>query len=300
MAESSWFEDVLAFFGTVITGVVDVITTVVDFFIEIVESVFGWIVSALAFIVELFFMIPVLGRILKWIWNIVLTVVSVIVGLPDFLVGLIGILPEKKLRICVVILRDEMGEELTDPGSVVPLLQNAIDIFRREANVRIIPSAPFQFDSAFADRERATEDWVHTQTRGSNDSSLIDVDCDLGATGEDLLRVGTSFESLASTECFYSNARRVLGIGAPVVVFIVRNVAGKDQSGCSLGPLSDYVTVEANRPPDSDIIAHELGHACNLCHVDDRNNLMALGRTDNRLTRFQVAWLRQSRHVAYF
>jgi hypothetical protein len=299
MPNGSWFTDVVGFFGTVITGAVDAITTVVNFIIEIVESVLGWIVSALAFIVELLFSIPVLGRILKWIWNIVLTVGSVILGLVDFLVGLIGILPEKKLRICVVILRDEMGDLLATRASLVPLLQNAIDIFRREANVRVIPSAPLQFDSGFAGRERATEDWVHTQTRGRNDSSVLDVACDSGAAGEDLLTVGAQFELLASTACFYSNARRVLGYGAPVVVFIVRSVGGTDESGCSLGPLSDYVTVEANRPPDSSVIAHELGHACNLLHVDDRNNLMALGRMDTRLSRLQVAWLRISRHVTY-
>jgi len=297
---SSFIEDVASGIGTAITGFVDVVTTVVNAVIEVFESTVGWLIDVLAFFGELLFSIPVIGRLLKWAWNLGLTGFWAVspLGIVDFLGALVGILPEKKLRLCAIILRDELGDLLDEPEDIVPLLQNTIDIFRREANVRVIPSAPFQFDSAFAGREVATEEWVHTQSRGRNDASLIDVGCNEDAALEDLGTVGGRFELLASTTCLYSNARRVVGYGAPVVVFIVRSV-GDGKTGCSLGPLTDYVTVEAGRPPRSTVIAHEVAHACNLWHVDDRTNLMDPDRTSNRLTRLQVALLRSSRHVSY-
>jgi hypothetical protein len=278
---------------------VDAVTTVVNAVVETVESLAGWIASALAFLVELIFTIPILGRILKWIWNFILTVVWSIVGLGDLFLALIGILPEKKLRICVIILRDEMGRLIDTRANLIPQVQNAIDIFRREANVRIIPSAPFQYDSGFVGSERATEAWIHTDRRGRNEPTVLDVACGPAAAGEDLLAAGGQFELKASTICFYSNARRVVGYGAPVIVFIVRSVGGTDESGCSLGPLTDYVTVEANGSSDSNVLGHELGHACNLWHINDRNNLMNPDRAADRLERWQVAILRNSRHVTY-
>jgi hypothetical protein len=46
-------------------------------------------------------------------------------------------------------------------------------------------------------------------------------------------------------------------------------------------------------------MAHEIGHACSLWHVDDETNLMNPDDADTQLSRFQVALLRTSRHVSY-
>lgn len=273
----------------------DVVTTVVNAIIETLESILSWVLSALAFIIELIFSIPILGRILKWIWNIILTAFWGLVGLIDAALGVIGIRPEKKLRVCVIVLRDENGTAVAQTSNVVTNLQAAIDIFRQEANVRIIPSAPFQYGSGFAGPEEADESWVHVNP-GSSGPGVLDVDCGSGAAGEDLWVTGSEFEFLASTRCFYSNFRRVLGYGAPVIIFIVRSFSGGD-IGCSLGPLTDYITILGRNPI---CIAHELGHSCNLWHVGGANNLMnaACGRTE--LSWWQVAILRNSRHVTYF
>jgi predicted Zn-dependent protease len=79
--------------------------------------------------------------------------------------------------------------------------------------------------------------------------------------------------------------------------------------GCSLGPLTDYITVMFRREDasvvDHSTLAHELGHACSLSHVDGGNNLMnphpePANRAQRRsLTRAQIALLRASRHVTY-
>jgi len=84
-----------------------------------------------------------------------------------------------------------------------------------------------------------------------------------------------------------------------VTVFIVRNISNK--GGCSLGPLADYVTLEAgmlNRARHR-LLAHEVAHACGLWHSKVKANLMFPRGPGATLTRWQAAILRGSRHVAY-
>lgn len=298
-----FFRRIGRFFRRAAEAIWDAITTVVNAVIEVLESIFGWVLSAISYIVELLFAIPIIGRLIRWLWNIILTVVWFIVGFLDFLLSLIGIRPEKKLRVCTIILRDEMGNPTTTVGQVITALQNAINIYASEANVRIIPSRPFEFDSGFASRETATASWVHIKPNPS-DKDILDVSCDLGAAREDLGVPGTKFELLANSLCFYGNFRRLIGYGAPVVIFIVRSVSrpgdvGPNSTlGCSLGPLTDYVTIEGSNPI---CIAHELGHACNLRHRGGGNNLMNPNTCmGTQLRRGQIATLRASRHVTYF
>ena len=294
-----WVSNVVCVAWTYITQAVcvlwDFAVTVVAAIIETLESILGWVLSFLALIVELILSIPIIGRLIKWIWNVVLTIVWGVAGVIDFVLSVVGVRPEKKLRVCTVMLCDERGTPVGAKADVVTHLQNSIDIYRDEANVRVIRSAPFQYDSGFADKEQAGEDWVCVYDRPSP-KNILNVGCDSPAASEDLGTPGAQFEILASTQCcFYSNFRRLIGYGAPVVVFVVRDVKGK--LGCSLGPLTDYVTVEGGNPI---CIPHELGHACNLWHVDISDNLMNHDCGRRKLKWWQVAILRNSRHVTYF
>ncbi len=89
------------------------------------------------------------------------------------------------------------------------------------------------------------------------------------------------------------------GAGAPITVFVVRDVLGK--AGCSLGPLVDYVTVDMTALTGRRlrVLAHELGHACGLPHSASPENLMLPSRMGDRLQPWQVAVFRSSRHVTY-
>ncbi len=91
-----------------------------------------------------------------------------------------------------------------------------------------------------------------------------------------------------------SSARAVTGYGEPIAVFVVRDIAGK--GGCSLGPLSDYVTVDRAR---GRLIAHELGHSCGLWHAKEAGNLMLPAADSESMTRSQQAIFRNSRHVTF-
>ncbi|MFZ0546927.1 MAG: hypothetical protein WAM60_15880, partial [Candidatus Promineifilaceae bacterium] len=69
-------------------------------------SVFKFVINFPAVLVGLFFSIPVLGRISAVIWRGAIDLFWRVVSLPDVVLGLFGVYPEKKMRISVIILTD--------------------------------------------------------------------------------------------------------------------------------------------------------------------------------------------------
>ena len=61
---------------------------------------------------------------------------------------------------------------------------------------------------------------------------------------------------------------RASGLGAPIIAFAVRKFSPAKTKGSSLGPLADYITVDFVTGTES-VLAHEMGHACNLTHTTD-------------------------------
>lgn len=302
---------------TAVCLVWDAVWTIVNVIVTIVEGILGWILDALAFVVELIFEIPYLGRFIKWIWNLVLNIAWTLASLGDMLLGLIGIRPEKKLRICTLILRDEKGTPVAPVPYVVNLLQNAVEILRREANVRLVKLGPFQFDSGFAGAETVDESWV-TVEGGNADADTLDVPCDAAGFGADLGLSGTKFDWRASTHCFFGAWRRVTGLGSPVACFVIRSLPTDGDPtcgsyGCGLW-ITDYITVR-NQPCGGEgpqinrrVTAHELGHSGNLWHLGasgNPTNLMGVpwNFTDPpdqvKLDTWQILLFRASKHVSY-
>jgi hypothetical protein len=310
-----WVENIACVGWTVITTTVcvgwDVITTIINVILVTIESILGWVLSLIAAIIELLEMIPILGTIIRWLINIVTFVIWTIASIVDFVGGLLGIRPEKILRVCTVILRDEKGNAIAPVENMVALLQMACNVYKRDANVRIVPMGPFHYASGFGGAETVTSDWVSTAS-GSSDSDMLDPPCDAG--GEWWLG-GSKFQAAVTASCFYGAWRRVTGYGAPLAIFAVRDV--EDAGGCALW-ITDYTVVEAGTsppPPNLSVAGHELGHACNLWHLcvdDDIRNLMATGKpcepdsdtrpdTDNpHMADWQALLVRASKHVTYF
>lgn len=210
-------------------------------------------------------------------FNIIKEVFNRIIGIFDFLLCLIGIMPAKKLRLRFVILRDERGIPVAKEDAVLEAYQNNIKLLARGARLTIIPAG-----------------WRVVNAPYASPRAALDVHCTDGAWSDDRGEAGAYYRSVMAR----TTAGDVLGYGAPLTVFIVRKIS--DKNGCSLGCATDYVTVEAgtvSRTPR--LIAHELGHACGLWHTSDKSNVMYPVGPGDRLSRWQAAVLRNSRHVTY-
>ena len=190
-------------------------------------------------------------------------------------------------------------------------MQLAADVYKRDANIRLVPLRPFYYSTGFNGAATVDASWVQTDSAQSQ-SNILDAPCSAG--GEWLVE-GSILQFKTSTLCFYGAWRRVLGYGAPVTCFLVRSMPGA--FGCSL-VITDYVSVigNFNLPPDSPrTIGHEVGHSSLLWHtcVDDNiRNIMGTGepcdpdsttapnRSDPEFEDWQIIIARTSKHATYF
>jgi hypothetical protein len=312
----TWVSNVVCVAWTWITTAVcliwDVVTTVVNAVLVTLESIFGWVLSAVGFVIELIESIPFVGTIIKYILNFLTTVVAVLGSLLDAALGLIGVRPEKILRVCTVVLRDESGNLVSSNDVTRQLLQLACDIYKRDCNVRIIPSRPFKYSSGFGEAETVTDDWIILDSSNST-SDILDVPC---VNANSALGTPTSsFQLKSSLLCFFGSWRRVTGYGSPVTCFLIRNLP--DAVGCQIA-FTDYATIDGQLTlPHSSprTLGHEVGHACMLPHqcVDnDSSNMMGTqadcdpdsltlpDRVNPRINNLQAITIRSSKHVTYF
>jgi hypothetical protein len=305
---------------TVITTAVcvlwDVLTLIVGAIFVTLESIFGWVLSAFAFLIELIMAIPGFGTFVRWLFNIITHIFWIVVGLGDAFLGLIGIRPEKILRVCTVILSDEAGNPVATEEFARQMLQLAADIYKRDANVRLQPVGPFKYSNGFVGAATVDTSWFSINTN-PQDPDTLDVPCNEGGAGAEWGLTGSKFQWLASTSCFFGAWRRTSGYGAPVSCFIIRSIPGA--LGCALW-ITDYATIVGEKtaiggtPTSPRTLGHELGHACNLWHVcsdNDVRNLMGISgscdpagaapnRADPRMANWQVLLVRASKHVSYF
>lgn len=295
---------------TVICIAVDLLVIVFNVIWTVVEGFFGVVLSGITAIVELIEAIPFLGPIIGFIIHVITQIIWVIISIPDFIGGAIGIRPEKRLRICTVILKDEAGNFTAPDDRVVQALQLAADVYKRDANVRLVPMGLFQFYEPFGGAETVTDKWL-TRDAQTSSASYLDGSCADVAINLDASTTQLKMISL----CFTQGWRRVVGYGAPVTCFIVRDMP--DRAGCC-NQATDYVRVDSidGLPPASPrTIGHETGHACLLLHTcvdEDVNDIMATqekctptsGTLPNRATPHLSDWevlvIRASKHVTYF
>jgi hypothetical protein len=206
-------------------------------------------------------------------------IASRVLSVPDAVAGVAGWRPGKKLRVRVVVLRDERGVPLVAEDAVEESLAEAQRLLARVAAVDLVP---------------AGEHFVET-LEDSAPAAALEHPCSAqGLWRADLGAAGAYFRRRLAR-----GAGLPLGLGAPITVFVVRDVVGK--CGCSLGPLGDYVTIDGAGlgGRTKRILAHELGHSCGLRHSRRDDNLMRPAGPGERLTRLQTTILRTSRHVTY-
>lgn len=255
-----------------------VVVTVAKWVVRVVCEAVNLIINIVAGIIGVILWIPIIGRLIRQIWSILIDLVWRLIGVIGVVLDLLGVDWEKKLRICIIVLSDEKGE-LTDAIKLEPTIQTAKTIYKDAANIKLV-----------------VED-IHILEDVDRWSRNLDVSCGFGAWTDDLLVTGSNFELMANLYCFDGAGRRMLGVLSPVVVFMVRRIDGK--LGCSLGPFSDYVTVQASDPV---CLAHELAHACHppWKHHKNPTNLLYNICGGTELKKWQRILIRNSRHVWYF
>lgn len=199
-----------------------------------------------------------------------------IVRIPELAGSLAGSRGARKLRVRVTILRDEQGTPVCTPEEVDPSLEEARRVLRETLAIDLLAAA---------------EPMVRTIDEPAP-STALDSPCAEGSYRADFGTGGAFFRR-------HRDRGGLTGSGAPITVFVVRDVLGK--AGCSLGPLVDYVTVDTTALTGRRlrVLAHELGHACGLPHSASPENLMLPSRMGDRLQPWQVAVFRSSRHVTY-
>ncbi len=216
---------------------------------------------------------------LLWqLFNVLKEVLNRAVKLPELLLTLAGFRSTKRLRLRVVVLRDERGLPLASNEEVQPAYEEARRIFARMAGVNVEPSG-----------------WRVVTAPHAAPRAALDVHCTDGAWRDDLGEAGAFFRSLMAR----STAGTLIGYGAPLTVFVVRSMSS--HNGCSLGPATDYVTIEARTLKTTRrLLAHEVAHACGLWHSKQPDNLMLPRGPGETLARWQAAVLRTSRHVTHW
>lgn len=267
---NKWFCWLETYFLTVISWPVRVVCEVVDGALNLV-----------AIIASIVARIPLLGRFLRELWGVWTELWWRWWGLLGTLANALGWEWNKRLRINVAILSNSKGPVATE-ADLAPSIRTAqaiyasfhIKLLVEDVRVLSVPAPEYALKPG----------------------------CDGGAVWDDYWRAGSWFETHANeySSGYQGGGRRLLGYGGPVTVFVVEDVQGK--AGCSLGPLSDYVTIEgtlSGRSPKC--LAHELGHACGyITHAENAGNLMYSSCGGTRLTKWQRMVIRSSRHVTYF
>ncbi len=223
-----------------------------------------------------------MAGLFRQLFNLLKEVLNRVVKFPELLLTLAGMRFQKRLKLRIVVLRDERGLPLVSNEEAQPAFEEARRIFARMAGVTVEPA-----------------EWPVVTAPHAAPKAALDVHCTdgalRGAWRDDVGQAGAFFRGLMAT----TTAGTLIGYGAPVTVFIVRSIS--THNGCSLGAATDYVTMEAGMLKNTRrLLVHEVAHACGLWHSNRPNNLMIPRGPGEELTTWQAAVLRTSRHVTYF
>ena len=242
---------------------------------------FGWLKNAIKGIVRL-------------VVGVVTTGWGLVVGAPDLVLGFLCV-PKKHLRVQFFILSDGSGPVVTE-AELQPAIDKTREILKQQVNVELRPYGSQMVEiirdpAPYAALNPPGEYWGH-------------------AAAELWGEAGDFFAQ-------HLAGRNAVPISAtfPITVFVVADVRNGEGGYAPLWPLMDYVVIDPalikgtwsaggvfNQPALSGT-AHEIGHACNLFHVDSKTNLMyanANQQQGHELSWFQKNLFRSSRHVLYW
>lgn len=286
---NKWFCWIVVVAVKIVQIIIEIITVLVT---RVVCETVNLVLDLLAFVWTLILSIPIIGGILRTIINWVTEIVWRLLGLLDFAGSLLGIRPRKKMYVGAIV-PSVGGVPILDDASIMRQIDAVRSFYDTTCNINVIFTGI-----------------CHTGVEAPQDGLVVNC----GAEGffRDWLLGGSYFEFATSTCKFQDNFRRVIGLGAELIVFIVQNVTPdgipvtgglSNTIGCSFGSTHNYVVVEGLSTHSEFVAAHEIGHACWLPHDDGANNLMSgngVPSTMPVLTNLQIGLVRWSKHCVYF
>jgi hypothetical protein len=278
--------------------VVWVVVTIVKWVTRVVCEVVNFVLDIVALTLRIIFLIPVIGGILRTIWNWTLELFwrffppVAIGGWIDFGLTLLGVQIPKRMHLALFILRKN-GQPLITKGTEMRAVTTAQNIYKTECNIDLIYYGA----------------WEHP---GDAPDYALTAGCDAEGFFKDWGLAGSFYEQIGiesdGREGVTTGWRRFLGFGGEIIAIVVEEITPAGQSvGCSFGPTHDHLVMKASQfttinGADPTTLAHEMGHACGLIapnrgHDPSPNNLMYVGgRSGTTLNRFQRAVARTSRH----
>ena len=244
-------------------------------------EVVNFIIDAVAVLVELILSFPIIGGIIRTIHNWVTEIIWRAAGLIDFGASLIGVRPRKKMYFGVIVPSVD-GTPIVTDADIQRQVDAAVDFYDRTCNINLIFTGI-----------------CHTTI--SPPPGGLRVGCDGDGFFNDWWIGGSYFEYASATCKLKDSFRRVIGLGAEIIVFIVQDVTPVNTNGCSFASTHNYVLIEAQPTDQAFVAAHEMGHACWLPHDGDPANLMSpvTPSANPTLTNVQISLVRWSKHCVY-
>jgi len=260
-----------------------VLVTVGKWVARIICEVVNLVLDAVAFVVNLILSIPVIGGIIRTILNWVTELGWRALGVVDFVASLAGIRPRKKMYLGVVVPPNMASSPAISDADIQRQVDAAVAFYSSTCNINVIFTG-------------ICRTGIPAPPEG------LVVSCDAVGFFNDWWLAGSYFELAMSTCKFTDGFRRVIGLGAEIVIFIVDNVMPVNTNGCSFAATHNYVLIEAKPTDQAFTAAHEIGHACLLIHdfVDPTNLMSPITPSAGPvLTAVQIAFVRTSRHCVY-
>lgn len=249
-----------------------VITEVVCSLVYVVVTIVSWVWRTVCEIIGVLdWIIDLVVGALEWLGNRIIT-------FPEWLLCLAGVgLPRKNFRICPMVIADEKGNPLVPLETIQSHIRAARAVFNK-CNVNVIASPVILVTG----------------------KSHLAVGPECGAGGF-FSQHKLEYERLSCCDGLFDSVKCLRfpsGLIWPREVLKaiwLADVPGK--AGCYIFPDS---FVQIDNGGSVNILAHELGHACDLTHRDNTNNLMHSSATNSDLTDFQCCTIRTGRFVTYF
>ncbi len=271
--------------------VTETVCKFVEVWVKVVTTIIRTICETVVSIIRVFIRIPVtivltimriVCFVIDFIVNWVKIIVSIFIGLPEFLLCLLGLRIRKNLHVCVTILAGPRAKPVVDDAQASAVLAEAARIISDRFNVRVrehgrrvirVPESRLTVNACDASQLFSSEAF-ELSTEGGKGRPFGDL---LGCA-DDVFDVAHEL------------------IGNVLNVIFIRDIVEGDDVGCHI-PGTNYVIVDATAT--GRVLAHEYGHAGDLWHVGDGDNLMFHAPSDDRVKAWQQCIFRRSRFVVY-